>query len=109
MKITIAPKESYNIEMPVEMSIDELKIFIKKMNRVLSVIDGVPSRSGDIKARGREEIVEVLKAFHAFKQHTPEMDEALKKCNLSWSTVNLYKSRWVDKFQIKPEEILKQN
>jgi hypothetical protein len=109
MKIIISDTESYELGMPENISFEDFRILVKKLNVVVKFVDDKETsakqiRSGGL-ARPRAQMVEIVKALLTLTPHTAEMDEALKKCNTTFQLSNPYKFKWIDKFKIKPEEV----
>lgn len=114
MRVIISPKERYELEMPAEVSIEDFRVLVKKLNVVMSFCDGKDISAKQISqskkphlgpvARPREEYCEILKILFTLSPG-PEMDEALNKYGLKYALCNNYKWKWVEKYQIKPEEL----
>ena len=108
MKITLSPKEKYEIELPEEIDINGFRLLVKKLNTVVSFVDGKDTSAkqiGKTTPRSREEIVEALRIYYNMPSNTPETNEALKKYRLKWLNVAQYKWKWIEKFHVTAEEL----
>lgn len=114
MKVIISPKENYALDMPAEVTFEDFKILVKKMNVVMSFIskdiNAEQISPGERRiiipknARSRDEIIEILKILFT-SSPGPEMDEALKRYEISYLTACTNKWKWVNKYNFIPEEI----
>lgn len=114
MKVIISPKERYELEMPAEVSLEDFKVLVKKLNVVMSFVDGKDISAKQISQGGKkvfsntprpkEEIIGILKLLFTLSPG-PEMDEALKRYSINYATANTHKWKWVAKHNFTPQEL----
>lgn len=114
MKVKISEKESYSLDLPDEISFGDFRILVKKLEVVVSFVDGKETSSKQTSqgpkgqkgiARLRNDYIEILKAHFTLTPYTPEMEEVLKRYNVSYQTIGQHKYNWIKKYSIKAEEI----
>jgi hypothetical protein len=125
MKIVINQESKYEMDMQeftndAEVSFEDFKILTKKLDVVVSCLEKMSEISAkqtsqvssrkylspkNREERTKEDIIQMIKAATNLKPNTPEMDEALKRFNISWNTVNQMKSRWIERYNIVPADL----
>lgn len=114
MKVIISPKERYELEMPAEVALEDFKVLVKKLNVVMSFVDGKDISAKQISQGGKkgftnaprpkDDVIAILKLLFTLSPG-PEMDEALKRYNITYATANVNKWKWVTKYNFSPQDI----
>lgn len=116
MKIIISEKESYEMDIPVQLNLQEFIQLVKRLDVVVQMINPdtsakktspaskVATQSAQPRFYARVEIVELLKALFN-PTESNELDNALAKYKINIKRLHLNKFRWLKIYSIQPGEL----
>lgn len=116
MKVIISETDRYEIDLPTgDIALEDFKTLVKKLNVVVNTFTtGITSakqisqnKGGKRTERSRSDVIAILKEAFALGLNAPEikLDEVLKKHNTTKIVYSQFRWRWIQKFQITPQEL----
>jgi hypothetical protein len=114
MKVIVNETMRVEIDLPAgDVTFEDFKLLVKKLNVVVSTFSGDTSAKQishgkkPFVQRNRSDIISLMKDTLALGPYPEEtkLDEVLQKHSVGKSVYNQFKWRWLEKYQITPQEV----
>jgi len=109
MKVIISEGESYELNMPNEISFSDFDKLVDKLKVVVSMIKGEASPKKinvvPVKKYKREEVLYLMKTYYASRKDNPSFIEALNKLDITEQKLKASLSNWVRAYSVTPGEV----